>query len=775
MLAEVQRYQSELEACDEVELKRRSSQLQQKAKTTPSVDSLLPEAYALVKEAVHRVLTLQAFDEQLMAAVAIHQGKLAEMQTGEGKTLAAVFPAYLNALSGCGVHVLTFNDYLARRDAQWMGPVYQYLGLQVGFVQEGMTVQQRQQAYRADITYLTAKEAGFDFLRDGLCYRKEDIVQRNFHYVIVDEADSILIDEARVPLILAGTSEDPDMDNTAMARLVLQLKADSDIAFDEYARSVSLTDKGLKHAEKLLHCQNLYAKNKIELLTRLNCALHAQFLLNRDQDYIVRQGKVELVDEFTGRVADKRRWPDGLQAALEAKENLKIQSKGNILNSITLQHFIRLYPRLGAMTATAQPAAEEFNRFYQLVIAVIPSHKPCIRQDHPDVIFPNRQAKNTALIAEIDRVYRSRRPILVGTQSVKESEQLAGRLKELGIPCEVLNAKHDESEAAIIAQAGRLGAVTISTNMAGRGTDIRLGGEDEQEKAAVNELGGLYVIGTNKHDSARIDNQLRGRSGRQGDPGESRFFISLEDEIFIKYRLKDLLASNFRVHSPSGQVEDPKVIFEINRIQRIVEGQNLEIKKTLFEYSEMVETQRRFLFEKRSMILQENSAMEFCADRLPDKVNQLLKLIDQDALGEVCRRLFLFHMDRAWSQYLADIADIREGIHWRRFGGQKPVREFIKLSVERFDELQMEIEERCLQTFEQLEVRQNRVDFEKAGIKTPSSTWTYMINDDPFDGILNLQIVGNIGMALGAGLWWPLLFLVSWWKKIKTGKKRGLP
>ena len=422
---------------------------------------------------------MRPFDVQLIAGIALHEGKLAEMQTGEGKTLAAVLPVYLNGLIGKGVHVLTFNDYLARRDAQWMGPIYEFLGLSVGCIQEGMSKPERQQAYLADVTYLTAKEAGFDYLRDSLCLNAGQVVHRPFHCAIVDEADSILIDEARIPLVIAGTAATPETDPRRLAAVAGNLKLHVDFDTDDEGRNVALSEAGIERAQDLLDGADLYEPENVLLLTQLNLALHAQVLLRRDIDYIVRNGRVELVDELTGRVVEDRHWPDGLQTALEAKEGLQLQPQGRILGSITLQHFLRSYPKLTGMTATAQPAAEELKDFYGLGVVVVPPIRPCIRVDHSNVVFTHKEAKTKALVAEITTVHATGRPILVGTSSVEESEQLAVCLPNSGVCCKVLNARTDELEAKIIAQAGALGAITISTNMAGRGTDIHLGGDDE--------------------------------------------------------------------------------------------------------------------------------------------------------------------------------------------------------------------------------------------------------------------------------------------------------
>jgi len=770
ILSDINNLKFQFENKSDDQLKNASQKLRERARDNESPDNLLAEVFALVREGIRRVLKLHPFDVQLIGGIAMQQGKLAEMRTGEGKTLTAVFPAYLNALWGKGVHVLTFNDYLARRDAKWMGPVYEFLGLSVGFVQEGMDIEERKKAYQLDITYLTAKEAGFDFLRDSLCYEHQHIVHRPFHYAIVDEADSILIDEARVPLIIAGATEDTIADAYRIAHVAQQLEKGSDFDFDEYARNFHLTENGLERVERLFNCRNLYAEQNLELLTRLNCAIHAETLLHRDVDYIVRDKKVELVDEFTGRVADKRRWPDGLQAAIEAKENIDIQFKGNILNSITLQHFLRLYPKLSGMTATAVTAEKEFAEFYKLQIVVIPPNRPCIRKDRQDIIYQTKAAKKQAVIKEIIEVYKTMRPILVGTRSVEESALLAEALEEQGVNCEVLNAKRDEFEAKIVAQAGKLGAVTISTNLAGRGTDIRLGGADEKEKQQVLALGGLYVIGTNKHESRRIDNQLRGRAGRQGDPGSSRFFISLEDDLFVKYKLAELLPSNYSVAKQSGEIDDPFVRREVSRVQRIVDGQNLEIKKNLTTYSHLIEQQRKIVFQKRNEILFDDSVLDFYESESPGHFKQLVSKVDRTQLEAACRRMSLHFLDKFWSQHLAEIADIREGVHLVRLGGEKPVLVFQKLAIDSFDKLQKNLKAEMIRSFNLIKVKDNRIDLDDAGLKAPSSTWTYLINDNPFENMLGVQLLGSAGLQIGAGLWWPLMMLYSLVRRLRRKK-----
>jgi preprotein translocase subunit SecA len=741
------------------ELEAASRTLRESACSGDRPDDLLIQTFALVRETVRRGLRLDPFDEQLLGGVAMHRGRLVQMQTGEGKTLAAVFPACLNALSGKGVHVCTFNDYLARRDAEWMGPVYRFLGLSVGFVQEGMSVAERRTAYGCDVTYCTARESGFDFLRDGLRYDRSEIVHRPFHYAIVDEADSILVDEARVPLIIAGSTGERSVGMRDMAHFVQRLKEGEDFLFDEYARNICLTERGLRRAEDELGCDNLYDGENSENLSRLYCALHAEHLLRIDKDYIVQDGRVELVDEFTGRVADKRRWPEWLQAALETKENLDVRPGGDILNSITLQNFLRLYPKLCGMTATAEAAEEEFREFYDLHVVVVPPHRPCIRTDHPDIVLPTKEAKYNAVTKEIARVHETRRPVLVGTQSVEESALLAGMLLKKNIECEVLNAKHDEFEAQIIARAGAAGAVTISTNMAGRGTDIRLGGVDEAQKAEVASLGGLYVIGTNRHESRRIDDQLRGRSGRQGDPGSSRFFISLEDDLFVKYRLNDLIAFRYDGDPRADGIQSPVVKKEIERIQRIIEGQNLEIKKTLCSYSTVLERQRKIVYGRRSDILFADSFLDLYKKGSPDGFIALTATIGKKKLLDTCRKMSLFHLDRFWSEYLMEIAGVRESIHLMRVGGQDPLFEFHKRAVEIFDGMQSAMEITMIQSFERITVTNNEVSFNDTTLKAPSSTWTYLINDKPFENMAGLKLLLKEGFSLRTFFLWPLTAL----------------
>ena len=662
--------------------------------------------FALVAEASRRVLNLAPFDVQLLAGIALDEGKIAEMQTGEGKTLAAVFPAVLNALTGEGVHVLTVNDYLARRDAQWMGGVYRFLGLSVAYVQQGMSPDQRKRAYAADVTYSTANEVGFDYLRDHLCYEPADLVQRPFHYVIIDEVDSILIDEARIPLVIAGGSTSPQALPYRMAAVARNLVLGRDHSKDEYARNVHLTERGAVRAEALLGCGNLYDEENLPLLAALDNALHAKELLRRDVDYVVKAGDIELVDEFKGRIAENRRWPDGLQAAIEAKEGVGLKREGRVLGSITIQNLIELYSKVAGMTATAATQAEEFLKVYDLEVVSIATNRPQIREDHPDVVFTHRSAKEETLIDHIGEVHASGRPILVGTASVAESERLGKALELAGIPNHILNARNDEQEAAIIAQAGALGAVTISTNMAGRGTDIILGGNPSRNREEIVALGGLYVIGTNKHESRRIDNQLRGRAGRQGDPGSSRFFVSLEDDLVRRFGIIDLLPPRYRNYRSDEPLRDPVFQQEIDRVQRIIEGQNLEVRRTLWTYEGMLEQQRQIIHQRRRDVL----------------------LGEEDA---GVRRAKLFRIDDLWSDYLVRIAELREGIHWVSLAGHDPVNEFRKAAIELFAVVLKKLEQ---------EITEAAVA-ESASLDT-SATWTYLINDQPMGDLTQRLLRG---------------------------------
>jgi preprotein translocase subunit SecA len=600
--------------------------------------------FSLVCEAARRTLDLVPFDEQIVAALALAEGAIVEVATGEGKTLAATMPVTWWACARRGVHVLTFNDYLAHRDAEWMGPIYRMLGLSVAAVSQAMPPEARRAAYAADITYVTAREAGFDHLRDLCAPSRVARVHRPFHAALVDEADSLLIDDARFPLVLAGALEDqPVFRGTSLAAVVESLEPGLHFEVDEHGRNVELTDAGLEHVERALGHPGLHEMADQARLGRLNCALHARALLRAGTHYLVRNGRIELIDELTGRTAPDRRWPEGLQAAVEAREGLVTRPEGQILSSMTLQTFLRGYPRLAGMTGTACEAAGELFDTYGRPVVVVPPHRPSRRVDHPDRVFTHRQAKEAAVVAEVRRAHRSGRPVLVGTLTVEESERLAAAVRAAGVDCAVLNAEHDEDEAAIVARAGALAAVTIATNMAGRGTDIRLGGEDESERARVEAAEGLYVIGTARHESVRIDRQLRGRAGRQGDPGETRFFVSLEDALLVRHGgLARLVPPALLPPRQDGPIEDPFIAREIARAQRIIDGQHRDIRRTLAAYARVVEQQYEIVLELRRAWLEEDPA-------------------------GVAR------LDVLWRRHLDVCAQYRETAHLARLGGRDPL------------------------------------------------------------------------------------------------------
>ena len=597
------------------------------------LESLIPDAFAVTREVSRRLLNMRHFDVQLIGGIVLHEGKIAEMKTGEGKTLVATLPVYLNSLVGKGVHVVTVNDYLAKRDAEWMGPLYQALGLSVGVIQHDMDDTARRQAYHADVTYGTNNEFGFDYLRDNMKFGRAEFVQRALHYAIVDEVDSILIDEARTPLIISGPAEESTDKYYQADRIIPRLHNESDYTIDEKMRSVALTEEGVAKAERLLAVDNLYDPTHLETLHHLTQALKAHTLFKKDVDYVVKEGEVIIVDEFTGRLMPGRRYSEGLHQALEAKEHLKVANENQTLASITFQNYFRMYSKMGGMTGTADTEAAEFHAIYKLEVMVIPTNRWLIRTEHPDVVYRTESEKFQAVVEEIRELHKQGRPVLVGTISIEKSERLSSMLKRQGVPHNVLNAKQHEREAEIVAQAGRQGAVTISTNMAGRGTDILLGGHPEflarnasklgatdpdypmqlqqaqaqcaSEHEAVVALGGLHIIGTERHEARRIDNQLRGRAGRQGDPGSSRFYLSLEDDllrIFGSDRISGIMA---RLGMEEGQpIEHSMITKAIENAQRKVEAHNFEIRKHLLEYDDVMNKQREVIYSQRRDVLE---------------------------------------------------------------------------------------------------------------------------------------------------------------------------
>ncbi len=663
----------EIQKLSDTELRKKTDEFKERLQKGETLDDLLIEAFAVVRETAKRKIGMRHFDVQLIGGIVLHEGKIAEMKTGEGKTLVATLAVYLNALEERGVHVVTVNDYLAKRDAQWMGPVYHHLGLTVGVIQHDASFLydptfrsedkrydrlrpcSRKEAYLADVTYGTNNEFGFDYLRDNMKYDINDYCQRELNYAIVDEVDSILIDEARTPLIISGPSEESTDKYYKINRIIPKLKKDVDFTIDEKARTAILTEEGSIKVEKLLGVDNLFDPVNIELVHHVLQALKAHYLFKKDVDYVVKNGQVIIVDEFTGRLMPGRRWSDGLHQAIEAKEGVKIESENQTLATITFQNYFRMYRKLAGMTGTADTEAEEFAKIYNLDVVVIPTNKPMIRKDYPDVIYKTERAKFNAVIKEIEECHRRGQPVLVGTISIEKSERLSKMLKKKGIPHSVLNAKYHEKEAEIIAQAGRPGAVTIATNMAGRGTDIVLGGnpeglakefikdiknptdEDfqkalekakeicERDRQKVIEAGGLHIIGTERHEARRIDNQLRGRSGRQGDPGSSRFYLSLEDDlmrIFGSDRISTLM--NKLGMEEDVPIENRMVTKAIENAQKRVEAHNFEIRKHLLEYDDVMNKQRTEIYAFRREILASDSLKDRIEEMLEDVIDELL-------------------------------------------------------------------------------------------------------------------------------------------------------
>jgi preprotein translocase subunit SecA len=685
------------------QLKGKTAEFKEKLEQGATLDNLLPEAFAVVREASRRVTGMRHFDVQLIGGMILHSGAISEMRTGEGKTLVATLPTYLNALEGKGVHIVTVNDYLAKRDSEWMGKIYRFLGLKVGCIQHDLDDFQRQEAYKADITYGTNNEFGFDYLRDNMKFDLATCVQRGHNFAIVDEVDSILIDEARTPLIISGASDDSTEKYKIANQLIPKLKKEDDFQVDEKAHSAVLTESGVDKAEEFLKCENLFDPANIEILHCVNQALRAHALFTRDKHYIVKDDQVIIVDEFTGRVMPGRRWSDGLHQAVEAKEGVKIERENQTLATITLQNYFRMYKKLAGMTGTAETEAAEFGKIYNLDVIVIPTHRAMVRKDYSDVVFRTAEEKWEAVVEEIKEIHQKGQPSLVGTVSVHSSESLSKELKKLNIPHNVLNAKPENAarEADIVALAGRKGAVTIATNMAGRGTDILLGGnpealakeflkkkeinpnlatpeqfEEEFKKAKevtdkehdeVISLGGLHILGTERHESRRIDNQLRGRAGRQGDPGSSRFYLSLEDDlmrIFGGDKIKDFM---LRIGMERGvAIESGIVSKRIEAAQKSVEGHNFSIRKHLLEYDDVMNKQRETIYSLRKELLENQNAREFiniAEDFFEDMVDELipadggLEDWNYDGLKVKLKELYSYEVDEVDGRKLEDLTN----------------------------------------------------------------------------------------------------------------------
>ena len=739
--------EEQMESLTDEELKNKTAEFKSRYHSGESLDSLLPEAFAVVREGAKRVLGMRHYDVQLMGGMVLHQGRIAEMKTGEGKTLVATLPAYLNALTGKGVHVVTVNDYLAKRDSEWMGQLYNFLGLEVGLIVHGLDFNERRAAYNADITYGTNNEYGFDYLRDNMVMYKENMVQRELNYAIIDEVDSILIDEARTPLIISGPADKPTQLYYTVAKVIPRLKNEEDYTIDEKQRIVNLTEQGVRRVEQILGVENLFDDANTELSHHVNQALKAHTLFKRDRDYVVNDGEVIIVDEFTGRLMYGRRYSEGLHQAIEAKEGVKIERESQTLATITFQNYFRMYNKRSGMTGTAKTEEEEFIKIYGMDVVVIPTHKEMIRNDKPDVVYRTELGKYKAVVEEIIARHAVGQPVLVGTVSIENSERLSEMLKKRGIPHQVLNAKYHEMEAEIVAQAGQKNMVTIATNMAGRGTDVVLG-------EGVQELGGLCIIGTERHESRRIDNQLRGRAGRQGDPGETQFYISLEDDLMRLFGADNIIGLMDKLGmDDSMPIENNMISKSIENAQKKVESRNFDIRKHVLEYDDVMNQQREVIYKQRRMVLEGQNIKESIIDmieklvertidafagemRYPEEwdlvgllqeaeksflpghdikaetlanldaqeVRDLLKekaleayeareeQIGEETLREIERLVLLKVVDSKWMDHLDAMDQLRQGIHLRAYGQRDPLIEYKFESYDMFNQMIEEIQ-----------------------------------------------------------------------------------
>lgn len=703
----------------------------------------IPQFLAIAREAGERASGLRPFDVQLLGALRMLAGDVIEMATGEGKTLAGAIAAAGYALAGRHVHVVTINDYLARRDAEWMGPVIEAMGLTVGWITAESTSEERRAAYGCDVTYASVNEIGFDVLRDQLVTDVADLVSPNPDVALIDEADSVLVDEALVPLVLAGTThrETPRLE---IIKLAGQLEAGTDYDTDADSRNVHLTEVGARKVEKALGGIDLYSEEHVvTTLTEINVALHAHVLLQRDVHYIVRDEAVHLINAARGRIAQLQRWPDGLQAAVEAKEGIETTETGEVLDTITVQALINRYATVCGMTGTALAAGEQLRQFYKLGVSPIPPNEPNIREDESDRVYITAAAKNDAIVAHIAEVNETGQPVLVGTRDVAESEELHERLLRRGVPAVVLNAKNDAEEAQVIAEAGKFGVVTVSTQMAGRGTDIRLGGSDEADHDRVAELGGLHVVGTGRHHTQRLDNQLRGRAGRQGDPGSSVFFSSWEDDVVAANLDSNKLPTQT---DEDGKIVSPKAAGLLDHAQRVAEGRMLDVHANTWRYNQLIAQQRAIIVDRRNTLLRNPTAREELGELAPKRYEELAETegISEERLETICRQIMLYHLDRGWADHLAYLADIRESIHLRALGRQNPLDEFHRLAVDAFASLAADAIEAAQQTFETADVLESEPGLDLSKLARPTSTWTYMVNDNPLsdDTLSTLSLPG---------------------------------
>lgn len=700
------------------------------------------EFLAILSIAATRTLGMTPFPVQLQAVLRLLEGDVIQMATGEGKTLVGAMANTGFGLMGKRVHSVTVNDYLAARDAEWMGPLVKFFGLTVAAVTESMTTDERRKAYKANIVYAPVNEIGFDVLRDQLITDRADAVQHGADVALIDEADSVLVDEALVPLVLAG-NEPGTAPGGRITDLVRRLKKNQHYVVDEDGRNASLTDVGARLLERQLGITSLYDDEHVgSTLVQVNLALHAHALLTRDVHYIVRDGKVALIDASKGRVADLQRWPDGVQAAVEAKEGLAVTEGGRILDTITLQALMHRYPMVCGMTGTAVEATDQLRSFYDLRVSVIDRNKPLQRFDEADRVYATIRDKNRAIIDEIKAIHDTGQPVLVGTQDVAESEALAEALREYDIDVNVLNAKNDAEEARIIAEAGDIGRVTVSTQMAGRGTDIKLGGADENDHDAVVKLGGLAVIGTSRHRTARLDNQLRGRAGRQGDPGLALFFVSLEDDVVVVGGAGEEVTAR---PAADGSIESKRIRDWIEHCQRVTEGQLLEIHSQTWKYNKLLADQRDIIDKRRAELLDTDRAWQEIFERSA-RATLLDKELPRDTLVRAAREIMLYHLDLGWSDHLALMDDVRESIHLRAIARETPIDEFHRIAVREFKELAQRAVDNAVDTFNEVPIDADGAHLEEQGLARPSATWTYMVSDNPLAGSGNslLRGIGNI-------------------------------
>ena len=740
-------HEKALESLSDDALAGHTGKFKERLANGESLDDMLPEAFAVVREASRRVLGMRHFDVQMIGGICLHEGKIAEMRTGEGKTLVATLPVYLNALEGKGVHMVTVNDYLARRDSEWMGRVYRFLGLSVGLIAHDMDFPERKLAYASDVTFGTNNEFGFDYLRDNMVIHPQQMVQRDLHYAIVDEVDSILVDEARTPFIISGPGQKSTDMYAVMARAVAQLKEGEDYKLDEKQKTVAPSDEAVLKVERIVGIKNLYAPENLELSHCFTAALRAKALMKRDRDYVVRDDEIIIVDEFTGRLMVGRRYSDGLHQAIEAKEGVKIQRESQTLASITFQNYFRMYDKLGGMTGTAKTEEDEFLKIYKLPVVVVPTNRPVQRVDEPDAIYKTKRAKYRAVGQAVEEIHKTGQPILIGTTSITQSEELSAILKKHGVEHNVLNAKYHEKEAEIIKDAGQKGAVTIATNMAGRGTDIQLGD-------GVQELGGLYILGTERHESRRIDNQLRGRAGRQGDPGRSKFYLSLEDDLLRLFASDNIASIMDRLGMDENDPIEHKLITRsIERAQKKVEARNFDIRKHVLEYDDVMNQQREVIYAERRKILRGEDLKEnifFMLDKIiesemdqyanaklypeewtldgliedaekiyapegklkkeeleamsRDELEETLKKTARDAyaareqlfgeenMRELEKVVMLRVVDNHWMEHLDRMDMLREGINLRAYGQRNPLVEYKIEALDMFEAMEAAIQ-----------------------------------------------------------------------------------